>query len=49
MVIEIEVTKGKQINYNNIKRIMHGINERYGNDVTVKFAEDWTYTIEVNK
>ncbi|MEC3596243.1 hypothetical protein P4159_25405 [Bacillus thuringiensis] len=48
-IVEIEATKGKQINYDNIKRIMYTLNERYGNDITVKFAADWTYTVEVNK
>lgn len=48
-VIEIEVTEGKQINYMSIKHVMHMLNERYGNDIAVKFMTDGTYTVEVNK
>ncbi|MDA1677027.1 hypothetical protein [Bacillus cereus group sp. TH152-1LC] len=48
-VIEIEATKGKQISYNEISRIMNGLHERLGNDITVKFASDLTHTVEVNK
>ncbi|WP_180227586.1 hypothetical protein [Bacillus cereus] len=48
-VIEIEAAKGKRINYDNIKRVMHMLNERYGNNITVKFMTDGTYTVGVNK
>jgi|GEM_PF-4437078 len=48
-VIEIEVTEGKKINHDNIKRQMYVLNEQYGNDITVKFSTDGTHTVEVNK
>lgn len=48
-VVEIEATKDKQINYMVIHRIMHALNEQYGNDITVKFSADGTHTVEVNK
>ncbi|MGH0943032.1 hypothetical protein ACQVTS_17360 [Bacillus mycoides] len=47
-VIEIEATKGKQIKYRNISRIMYGINDRYGNDITVKFKADGTHSCTFN-
>ncbi|WP_215562362.1 hypothetical protein [Bacillus wiedmannii] len=48
-VIEIEATKGEQINYDNINRQMYALNERYGNDITVKFSADGKHTVEVDK
>ncbi len=47
--IEIEATKGNQIHYDNIMRQMLALNEKYGNDITVKFSADGTHTVEVNK
>lgn len=47
-IIEIEIKKGKQINYKNIQRVMCGRHERHGQDITVKFEEDGTYTAEKN-
>ncbi|MGG5735915.1 MULTISPECIES: hypothetical protein [Bacillus] len=48
-VIEIEAKQGEQIKHRNISRIMYGINDRYGNDITVKFKTDGTHTVEQNK
>ncbi|WP_180254210.1 hypothetical protein [Bacillus toyonensis] len=41
-IIEIEATKGEQINHDNIKRQMYALNEKYGNDITVKFSANGT-------
>lgn len=37
-VIEIEAMEGKQIHYDNIMRQMFALNEKYGNDITIKFS-----------
>lgn len=46
-VIEITATEGKQISYMDISRVMYGLHEKYGNDITVKFSADGTHTVEV--
>ncbi|MGE6590275.1 hypothetical protein ACQKFU_11770 [Bacillus mycoides] len=45
--IQIETNK-KQVNYKEIARRMDSIHVRYGNDITVKFKADNTYTVTPN-
>ncbi|MED2791401.1 MULTISPECIES: hypothetical protein [Bacillus cereus group] len=49
-IIEVEATKGEQIKYDNIQRQMYALNEKYGNDITVKFSAGGTANeVVVNK
>ncbi|EEK76878.1 hypothetical protein [Bacillus cereus] len=49
-IIEIEATEKGQINHDNIKRQMYSLNEKYGNDITVKFSAKGTANeVVVNK
>ncbi len=47
-IIIIEEQKYEQINHEYIKGLMYGLNERYGNDITVTIDKELNWTVEQN-